>query len=60
MNACEITASVTAVANILAKNLNEDELSLLGTIFSQLGDTIETIMAQRAFCQNRKENICCK
>lgn len=60
MNACEITASVTAVANILAQNLNEDELSFLGAIFTQLGDTLETIAAHRAFCQSKKENICCK
>lgn len=58
MNACEITASVTAVANVLAQNLGDDELALLGAILTQLGDTLETISAQRELCQNRKE-ICC-
>lgn len=60
MNACEITASVTALANIIAQKLENDELALLGAIFTQLGDTLETITAQRELCQSLKENICCK
>lgn len=58
MNACEITASVTAIANIIAQKLENDELALLGAIFTQLGDTLETITAQRELCQNQKERCC--
>jgi len=39
MNACELTASITAVANMLAKNLTNDELEILGVTLTQLGDT---------------------
>lgn len=60
MNACEITASVTALANIIAQKLENDELALLGAIFTQLGDTLETITAQRELCQNQQEKVCCK
>ena len=52
MNPCELTASVTAVANALACKLNDDELSLLASVLVQLGDTLVTIVTQRAICKN--------
>ena len=52
MNPCELTASVTAIANTLACKLTEDELNLLGVILTQLGDTLLTM----ATCKS----ICCK
>ena len=50
MNACELTASITALANTLACRLNDDELNVLGTILTQLGDTLLTISAHRSVC----------
>ena len=52
MNPCEITASVTAVANALACRLNNDELTLLASVLVQLGDTLVTIVTQRVICEN--------
>lgn len=53
MNACEVTAAVTAIANALACRLTEEELSLLGAVLTQLGDTLATIAAQRSLCGSR-------
>lgn len=53
MNSCELTASITAIANTLACKLTEDELNLLGATLTQLADTLLTIAAQRSIC-NRK------
>ena len=50
MNACELTASITAIANLLAEKLNADELSILGVVLTQLGDTVLTIATQRSIC----------
>lgn len=50
MNSCELTASITAVANALACKLTEDELNLLGAILTQLGDTLVTIATHRSIC----------
>ena len=50
MNACELTASVTALANALACRLTDDELELLGVTLTQLGDTLLTIAAHRSIC----------
>lgn len=56
MNACELTASVTAVANALACRLSEDELNLLGVALTQLGDTLVTIATQRSICCRDKQS----
>lgn len=54
MNSCELTASITAVANAVACKLSNEELSLLSVILVQLGDTLATIAAGRAICENTK------
>ncbi len=51
MNPCETTASVTAVANILACRLSDEEMTLLSSVLVQLGDTLVTIATQRAICK---------
>ena len=50
MNSCELTASITAIANALACKLTEDQITLLGTALTQLGDTLLTIATQRSIC----------
>ncbi len=50
MNACEITAAITAAANTIACRLDDDELALWSSVLVQLGDTLATIGAQRALC----------
>lgn len=50
MNPCELTASITAIANALACRLTEEELNLLGVVLTQLGDTLLTIATHRGIC----------
>lgn len=51
MNACELSASITALANILAGSMSREELDLLGAILTQLGgDTLTTIAACNRLC----------
>lgn len=54
MNACELTATVTALANALACRLSDDELTLLSAVLVQLGDTLATIATQRGLCGSQK------
>ena len=51
MNACELTAAVTALANSLACGRRTAEVNLLGVIFTQLGDTLLTIGTHREICE---------
>lgn len=54
MDPCELTALITAIANALAGQLSDDELNILGTAVTQLGDTLLTIAAQRSICCRKK------
>lgn len=54
MNSAELTASVTAVANMLACKLTDQELLLLASVLVQLGDTLVTISTQRSICEGKK------
>lgn len=55
MNSCELTASITAVANSIACKLNSKELFLLASVLVQLGDTLVTIATHKDFCENNKK-----
>lgn len=57
MNPCELTASVTAIANMLSCNLSIDEINLLGSVFAQLGDTLMTIAAQKSLCEDSSDTL---
>ena len=46
----ELTAVITAVANALGSRMTSQELNLFAVIFTQLGDTLATISAQRIIC----------
>ena len=55
MNACNLTATVTALANTIACGLKAEEITLLSSVFMQLGDTPATIAAHRALCEAREQ-----
>ena len=57
MNPCELTASVTAIANALSCKLSTEETTLLAAILVQLGDTLATIAVQRGICESRASKI---
>ena len=47
MNANEIVLAVTVAAIALAEGRSNDEVALLGAVFTQLGDTLTTIAVRR-------------
>lgn len=51
MNACELTAAITATANAVACGKSDEELTILASVLVQLGDTLVTIATQRALCE---------
>ena len=56
MNSCELTATITALANGIACRLNNDELTLLAGVLVQLGDTLVTIATQRSIYEKTNRN----
>lgn len=55
MQALELTAAVTALANAIACKLTTGEIALVAGIFVQLGDTLATIAASKALCEEQNE-----
>lgn len=47
---CELVMAISAIACQIAKDKTADEIALLSSVFSQLGDTLATIAAQNALC----------
>lgn len=47
-----LTTTVNSLAVAIASQLSDEELGLVGAILTQLGDTLETIAAQRALCSS--------
>lgn len=60
MQSCELIMSISALACCIAQERSVDEISLLASIFSQLGDSLATIAAQEALCSSqdsKKETV---
>ena len=55
MNSCELTSSITAIANAIACKLTDDEVTLLGVTLTQLADTLLAIATQRSICSRNSK-----
>lgn len=52
MDECELIILVSTVACTLSKHYTSEELSVLSSVFNQLGDTLSTILAKRELCDS--------
>lgn len=55
MNGADISITVAALANLISQSCTEDQISLLAVIFTQLGDTLETIQTANSLCNKCNE-----
>ena len=53
MNSLNLTAGVTAIANAIACSMAPAELALLASLLVQLGDTLATIVAEKALFEEK-------
>lgn len=52
---CEAVTAITALSIAIAKGKSEEEVALLGTYFTQLGDTLITLATvQESCCSDSK------
>lgn len=54
MNPCELVTLVSSVACLISKDKSLEEISLLASIFTQLGDSLATI----ATVKSNNDNDC--
>ncbi len=50
MYSVELLYCITTLAVAIANGRSADEISALGSIFTQLGDTLQTIATQSVLC----------
>ncbi|MDF2942017.1 MAG: hypothetical protein K0S01_875 [Herbinix sp.] len=53
MDECELITFVTVVACAISKSCSDDDISILSAIFTQLGDTLATILTKREICESK-------
>jgi hypothetical protein len=53
MNSCELVVFISTTACCIAKGKSAAEINLLSTVFTQLGDTLATIVANNE-CSNQE------
>lgn len=56
MDECELIAFISASACAISKCCSNDEISILSAVFTQLGDTLATILAKRDLNNNPSNN----
>lgn len=54
---CEAVTALTALAIAIAKGRTEEEVTLLGTYFTQLGDTLITYGTVEATCCSDNDSV---
>lgn len=58
MNSCELVTFISSLACAIAKTHSKEEISALATVFTQLGDTLSTILAHDDLCCSGNEESC--
>ena len=57
MNAFEVTQAVTLTANYISQNCAPEQVAVLAVFFTQLGDTLATILTVNEICENHKTHF---
>lgn len=55
MNSCELVAFVSSAACTISQCYPPEELAVLAAILTQLGDTLETILANEELCSKTND-----
>lgn len=54
MNSCELVNLISMLTCLIVQNYDNDEIALLAAIFTQLGDSLSTILANEALLEENK------
>ena len=55
MDSSQFVIFISIIASSIANGKTQDEINILSTFFSQLGDTLATILAVDESCSNSKK-----
>lgn len=54
MNSCELLSFITSIACLMSNSLDDKCLEVLSAVFTQLGDSLATILANRNMLDTKK------
>lgn len=55
MTSCELVTFVSSLACAISRNCPPEELVVLATVFTQLGDSLETLLAHEELCKSKRD-----
>lgn len=50
MNSCELVTFISSLACAISKTCSKEDVTMLSAVFSQLGDTLATILTHDEIC----------
>ena len=53
MTSCELVTLISTLACAISEAYTEEEIEILSTILTQLGDTLTTILAHNSVCKGK-------
>lgn len=56
MNSCELVNLISMLTCLIVQNYNDDEITLLAAIFTQLGDSLATYLSNEALLDLKKND----
>lgn len=56
MNSCELVTFVSSLACVLSEKCTSEELSIMAAVFTQLGDTLVTIVTHNEICCDKNKD----
>ncbi len=54
MSSCELVNLVSMLSCLIIQNYDENEIALLAAVFTQLGDSLATILANETLIDSKK------
>lgn len=57
MNSCELVNLVSMLSCLIVQNYTEDQITVLAAVFTQLGDSLATILANEALLDTNKDEV---
>lgn len=57
MNSCELVNLVSMLSCLIVQNYTEDQIAILAAVFTQLGDSLATILANEALLDTNKDEV---
>ncbi len=55
MNSCELVTYVSSIACTISKCCSKEDVTILAAVFTQLGDSLETILAHEEICKKNTD-----